>query len=92
MTDTAKNVLWFADLGLAEVRVSKEQLDKWGMTPNRFNQLVANRARVGMTVGEAQALREWLQKNFKGRNACLFDEEMTGSGLMTAGGQRALFA
>lgn len=49
----------FADLGLAEVRVSKEQLDKWGMTPNRFNQLVANRARVGMTVGEAQALREW---------------------------------
>ncbi|MCC2546446.1 hypothetical protein LJY25_08320 [Hymenobacter sp. BT175] len=80
----------FADLGVSEMRLSKEQLDKWGMTPNRFNQLVANKARVGMTVGEADCIREWLQKNFKGRNACLFEREL-GEGPVSTSGQRALF-
>lgn len=80
----------FTDLGVAEVRLAKEQLDKWGMTANRFNQLVANKSRTGMTVGEAQQLREWLQKNFKGRNACLFEEELH-AGVAAVGSQRALF-
>jgi hypothetical protein len=66
----------FADLGLAEVRISKEQLDKWGMTSTRFNQLVANTARVAMTVGEANSIRAWLQKNFKGKCAYLFTDEL----------------
>ena len=77
----------FADLGIAEVRISKEQLERWGMTSNRFNQLVANSARLGMTVGEAKHLREWLQQHFKGKSAYLFADELPA----TLAGQQLAF-
>ena len=66
----------FAELGIAEIRFTKEQLEKWGMTTNRFNQLVSNSSRLGMTVGEAKHLAGWLQQHFKGRSAFLFEDDL----------------
>ncbi|UOQ64421.1 hypothetical protein MUN86_12550 [Hymenobacter volaticus] len=46
------------------------------MTSHRFNQLVANSGRLGMTVGETKHLRDWLQQHFKGKSAYLFADEL----------------
>ncbi|TPE43944.1 hypothetical protein [Pontibacter mangrovi] len=65
----------FGEIGLVP-RPTDEMLSSWGMTLHRFNLLVQNRAKLPMSVSEMKDLKKWLQKNFKGRNAYLFEEDM----------------
>lgn len=65
----------FADLGFPP-KVTDEQLDKWGMTRNRWNQLVQNTGKVPMTVSEANLLKKWLHDKFQGKNQYLFETDM----------------
>ncbi|WP_299755354.1 hypothetical protein [uncultured Pontibacter sp.] len=66
----------FADLGIKDLRLADAQLGEWKMSPHRFNKLVQNRASKPMTLTEAESLKKWLQKNFKGANTYLFESDM----------------
>lgn len=65
----------FKDIGLTG-RPTDATLSDWGMTLHRFNLLVQNRAKTPMTVSEMTELKNWLQKNFKGANIYLFENDM----------------
>jgi hypothetical protein len=65
-----------AAIGLQSVRPSNELLEEWGMSATRFNQLVANMGRIGITVSESKALGRWLKTHFQGSYQYLFVDEM----------------
>ena len=66
----------FDAIGLHSVRPSDALLEQWGMSATRFNQLVANKGRVGITVSESKALGRWLKTHFQGSHQYLFADEM----------------
>lgn len=66
----------FAAMGISDVRFTRPQLERWGLSTYRLNQLINNTAVTGMTVGEAKHLRAWLKDNFRGTNVYLFEDEM----------------
>lgn len=77
--------LIFREMGIEQVKPSDAQLEKWGMSITRFNQIVANRGRVNIRVQEANYLREWLQEHFVMRYHYLFEDEVPAA--MRAGKQ-----
>ena len=66
----------FRGMGVAQVRPTEVQLQSWGMSMTRFNQLVANEGRVNIQVQEARYLREWLKEHFALRHHFLFEDEL----------------
>jgi hypothetical protein len=66
----------FSEMGLALVRPTDAQLTEWGMSPTRFNQLLANKGKQPVTLLEAKQLAGWLKKHFQGRHQYLFLEDM----------------
>ncbi|MBH8567551.1 hypothetical protein KB206_01550 [Microvirga sp. STS02] len=66
----------FAEMGLALVRPTDAQLAAWDMSPTRFNQLLANKGRMPITLLEAKQLTAWLKAHFTGRHQYLFLEDM----------------
>lgn len=66
----------FEGMGISYFRLTPPQLERLGLTTYRLNQLLANTAATGMTVGEAKNLRAWLRDNFRGTNVYLFEDEM----------------
>ena len=63
-------------MGIAQVTPNDAQLEKWGMSRTRFNQIVANNGRVNIRVKEANDLRAWLQEHFAKRYHYLFEDEV----------------
>ncbi|QKG52379.1 hypothetical protein [Hymenobacter sp. BRD67] len=49
----------FSAIGLETVRPTDELLEQWGTRATRFNQLVNNRGRIGITVSESRALKSF---------------------------------
>ena len=66
----------FAAIGLQSVRPTDALLEQWGMSATRFNQLVNNKGRIGITVSESKALEKWLKTHFQGSHQYLFADEM----------------
>lgn len=63
-------------IGLQSVRPSEDLLKQWGMSATRFNQLLDNKGRLGITVSESKSLERWLKTHFQGTHQYLFDEDM----------------
>jgi hypothetical protein len=66
----------FTAIGLQSIRPSEELLKQWGMSATRFNQLLDNKGRLGITVSESKALERWLKTHFQGSHQYLFVDEM----------------
>lgn len=80
----------FAAIGLQSVRPTDELLEQWGMSATRFNQLVANKGRIGITVSESKALAKWLKTHFQGSHQYLFADEMPPHERLIGGRQHEL--
>lgn len=63
-------------IGLASVRPTEDLLKQWGMSATRFNQLLDNKGRLGITVSESKALERWLKTHFQGSHQYLFQDDM----------------
>lgn len=66
----------FKQMGIAQIKPTEAQLEKWGMSITRFNQLVANEGRINIRVQEANLLRTWLKEHFNPRYHYLFEDEL----------------
>lgn len=82
----------FTAIGLQSIRPSEGLLKLWGMSATRFNQLLDNKGRLGITVSESKALSRWLKTHFQGSHQYLFLDEMPPHErlLLAAGQQREL--
>ena len=80
----------FAAIGLQSVRPSDELLEQWGMSATHFNQLVANKGRIGITVSESKALGRWLKTHFQGSHQYLFQDELPTHERLIVGQQQEL--
>lgn len=63
-------------IGLQSIRPNEDLLKQWGMSATRFNQLLDNKGRLGITVSESKALARWLKTHFQGSHQYLFEDEM----------------
>ena len=77
-------------IGLQSVRPSEDLLKQWGMSATRFNQLLDNKGRLGITVSESKALERWLKTHFQGSHQYLFQDEMPPHERMVSNRQTAL--
>jgi hypothetical protein len=66
----------FTAMGLASIRPTEALLKEWGMSATRFNQLLDNKGRLGITVSESKALERWLKTHFQGSHHYLFQDDM----------------
>lgn len=64
------------DLGIQEIKLEESMLSEMQISQRRFTKLVKNTAKLPMKVTEANSIRKWLQKNFKGTNIYLFEQDM----------------
>jgi hypothetical protein len=77
-------------IGLASVRPTEDLLKQWGMSATRFNQLLDNKGRLGITVSESKALERWLKTHFQGSHQYLFLDDMPPHERMVGNRQHAL--
>jgi hypothetical protein len=80
----------FTAIGLQSIRPSEALLEQWGMSATRFNQLLDNKGRLGITVSESKALERWLKTHFQGSHQYLFEDEMPPHERMVSNRQAAL--
>ncbi len=80
----------FTAIGLETIRPTEALLKEWGMSATRFNQLLGNKGRLGITVSESKALERWLKTHFQGSHQYLFAEDMPLHERMIAGRQQEL--
>lgn len=80
----------FSAIGIELIRPTDQLLAEWGMSANRFNQLLNNKGRVSITVAESKSLGKWLKTHFSGSHQYLFEEDMPPHERMVAGRQHAL--
>lgn len=80
----------FTAIGLQSLRPTEALLEQWGMSATRFNQLLDNKGRLGITVSESKALERWLKTHFQGSHQYLFQDEMPPHERMVANRQHAL--
>lgn len=66
----------FTAIGLETIRPTEALLKEWGMSATRFNQLLDNKGRLGITVSESKALERWLKPHFQGTHQYLFQDDM----------------
>ena len=66
----------FTAIGLETIRPTEALLKEWGMSATRFNQLLDNKGRLGITVSESKALERWLKTHFQGSHQYLFQDDM----------------
>jgi hypothetical protein len=66
----------FTAIGLEAIRPTNQLLEEWGMSANRFNQLLNNKGRISITVSESKSLEKWLKTHFQGSHQYLFVEDM----------------
>ncbi len=82
----------FTAIGLETVRPSDQLLEQWGMSATRFNQLVNNKGRIGITVSESKALEKWLKTHFQGSHQYLFADEIPPSEPLAIGSRQHALA
>jgi len=80
----------FTAIGLETIRPTDELLKQWDMSPTRFNQLLNNKGRIGITVAEGKNLEKWLKTHFQGSHQYLFADDMPPHERMVGGRQHAL--
>lgn len=80
----------FSAIGIELIRPTDQLLAEWGMSANRFNQLLNNKGRVSITVAESKNLEKWLKAHFAGSHQYLFEEDMPPHERMALGRQQEL--
>ena len=80
----------FTAIGRQSLSPTEALLEQWGMSATRFNQLVANKGRIGITVSESKALERWLKTHFQGSHQYLFQDDMPPHERMVGNCQQAL--
>lgn len=80
----------FTAIGLEVIRPTDQLLEEWGMSANRFNQLLNNKGRISITVSESKNLEKWLKSHFQGAHQYLFLEDMPPHERLVGGRQAAL--
>jgi hypothetical protein len=80
----------FTAIGLETIRPTETLLKEWGMSATRFNQLLDNKGRVGITVSESKTLERWLKTHFQGSHQYLFQDDMPPHERIVGSRQQAL--
>jgi hypothetical protein len=80
----------FTAIGLETIRPTETLLKEWGMSATRFNQLLDNKGRLGITVSESKTLERWLKTHFQGSHQYLFQDDMPPHERIVGSRQQAL--
>jgi hypothetical protein len=80
----------FTAIGLETIRPTEALLKEWGMSATRFNQLLDNKGRLGITVSESKTLVASLKMRFQGSHQYLFQDDMPPHERVAGSRQQAL--